>query len=50
MYANRQHIGKDVKEELLEYREIRNFGRTLEYLIKHSSLAKGIVAVEIVDI
>jgi len=50
MYANRQHIGKDVKEELLEYREIRNFGRTLEYLIKHSSLAKGIVQVEIVDI
>lgn len=50
MYANRQHIGKDKKEELLEYREIRNFGRTLEYLIKHSSLAKGIVSVEIVDI
>lgn len=50
MYANRQHIGKDVKEELLEYREIRNFGRTLEYLIKHSSLAKGVVTVEIVDI
>lgn len=50
MYANRQHIGKDVKEELLEYREIRNFGRTLEYLIKQSSLAKGIVQVEIVDI
>lgn len=50
MYANRQHIGKDVKEELLEYREIRNFGRTLEYLIKHSALAKGIVQVEIVDI
>lgn len=50
MYATRQHIGKDVKEELLEYREIRNFARTLEYLIKQSALAKGIVAVEIVDI
>ncbi|MBK0379334.1 STING domain-containing protein [Mucilaginibacter segetis] len=50
MYANRQHIGKDVKEGLLEYREIRNFQRTLEFLIKQSSLARGIVNVEIVDI
>jgi len=50
MYANRQHIGKDVKEDLLEQREIRNFGRTLEYLIKQSSLARDVVSVEIVDI
>lgn len=50
MYANRQHIGKDAKENLLEYREIRNFKRTLEFLIQKNSLTKGIVHVEIVDI
>lgn len=50
MYANRQHIGKDIKETLLEYREIRNFQRTLEYLIHQSAMTKGIVNVEVVDI
>ena len=50
MYASRQHIGKDAQENLLEYREIRNFQRTLEYLIQNSAIAKGIVQVDIVDI
>lgn len=50
MYAHRQHIGKDTKEHLLEYREIRNFKRTLEYLIHQSAITRGIVTVEIVDI
>ncbi|HEX7356285.1 MAG TPA: STING domain-containing protein [Ignavibacteriaceae bacterium] len=50
MYANRQHIGKDEKENLLEYREIRNFQRTLEFLIHQSAVTRGIVQVEIVDI
>lgn len=50
MYAHRQHIGKDTKENLLEYREIRNFQRTLEFLIQQSSICRGIVQVEIVDI
>lgn len=50
LYSKKEHIGKDVRERLLEYREIRNFKRTLEYLIAASSLAKGIVSVEVVDI
>lgn len=50
LYSKRQHIGKDTKEELLEVREIRNFKRTLEYLISQSSITKGIVGVEIVAI
>lgn len=50
LYAKKEHIGKEVKEKLLEYREIRNFKRTLEYLISKSSLAKDIVNVEVVDI
>jgi hypothetical protein len=50
LYSRKSHLGKDVKETLLEYREIRNFKRTLEYLISRSSLAKDIVAIEIVDI
>lgn len=50
MYASRPHIGKDAQENLLEYREIRNFQRTLEYLIQNSAIAKGIVQVEIVNI
>ncbi len=50
MYSKKKHLGKDVKESLLEYREIRNFKKTLDYLISGSSLVRGIVSVEIVDI
>jgi hypothetical protein len=50
MYSQKEHIGKDVRESLFEYREIRNFKRTLDYLISGSSMVKGIVNVEIVDI
>jgi len=50
LYSSKQHLGKTVRETVLEQREIRNFKRTLEYLIKKSALAKGIVNVEIVNI
>jgi hypothetical protein len=50
LYSQKAHIGKDKKESLLEYREIRNFKRTLEYLIKSSSITRDIVTIEIVDI
>jgi hypothetical protein len=50
LYSKKEHLGNDVKEKLLEYREIRNFKRTLEYLISKSALAKDIVSVEIVNI
>ncbi len=33
LYSSKQHLGKDVKVKILEYREIRNFKRTLEYLL-----------------
>ncbi len=50
LYSKKAHLGKTVKEKLLEYREIRNFKRTLDYLICKSAIAKGIVTTEIVDI
>ncbi len=50
LYANRQHIGKNARESLLEQREVRNFKRTLEYLIQSASLTKDIVQVEVVSI
>ncbi|TYP87347.1 hypothetical protein BC792_13718 [Sphingobacterium allocomposti] len=50
LYSKKEHIGKSVKENLLEYREIRNFTKTLQYLINKSSLTKGIVEIEIVNI
>jgi hypothetical protein len=50
LYCQKAHIGKNAKEELLESKEIRNFKRVLEYQINQSSLTKGIVSVEIVDI
>lgn len=50
LYSKKQHIGKNVKELILEEREIRNFKRTLEYLIKSNAFTKGIVNVEVVDI
>lgn len=50
LYSAKAHLGKTNNETLLEYREIRNFQRTLEYLISKSALAKGIVTIEIVDI
>lgn len=50
MYSQKAHIGKNEKESLLEYREIRNFKRTLEYLIQASALTRDIVTIEIVDI
>lgn len=50
LYSRKEHLGKTVREKVLEQREIRNFKRTLEYLIQGSSLTKGIVNIEIVDI
>ena len=50
LYSKKQHLGKTVKEEILEEREIRNFKRTLEYLISKNSFTKNVVNVEIVDI
>lgn len=50
LYSSKEHIGKDTREYLLEYREIRNFKRTLEYMIKNSALARDIVSIDIVDI
>jgi len=50
LYSSKQHLGKNVREILLERREIRNFKRTLEYLIKKSSITRDIVSIEIVNI
>lgn len=50
LYSKKEHIGKSTKETLLEYREIRNFKRSLEYLIQGSAMTRGIVNIEIVDI
>jgi hypothetical protein len=50
LYSSKQHLGKNVRETLLEYREIRNFKRTLEYLIRKSSITRDVVSIEIVDI
>lgn len=50
LYSKKEHLGKDAKELLLEYREIRNFKRTLEYLIENSALARDLVSVEVVHI
>ncbi|WP_179413716.1 STING domain-containing protein [Mucilaginibacter sp. E4BP6] len=50
LYSSKHHLGKSERETLLEYREIRNFKKTLDYLIKKSSITKNIVETEIVDI
>lgn len=50
LYSSKEHIGKTTREHLLEYREIRNFKRTLEYMVGKSALARDIVTIEIVDI
>ncbi|MCT1526048.1 nucleotide-binding protein, partial [Sphingobacterium hotanense] len=50
LYSKKEHIGKSNKESLLEYREITNFFRTLEYLVQSNSLTKQIVELEIVNI
>lgn len=50
LYSKKAHIGEDDKENLLETREIRNFVRTLQYMIESNSLTKGVVKVEIVNI
>lgn len=50
LYSKKAHLGRTRKETLLEYREIRNFKRTLDYLINSSSISKGIVTTEIVKI
>lgn len=50
LYSKKQHIGKNVRELILEEREIRNFKRTLEYLINGNAFTKGIVTVEVVSI
>ena len=50
LYSKKEHIGKNVREQLLEEREIRNFKRTLEHLINGNAFTKGIVNVEVVDI
>ena len=49
-HSKMMHMGNDVKEALFEYREIRNFYRTLECLIQKSSFTEGMVTVEIVHI
>lgn len=49
-YTEKNHIGKNEKENLLERREIESFKQTLEYLIKKSAIAKKIVEVDIVEI
>lgn len=50
LYSSKEHLGKSTREQVLEYREIRNFKRTLEYMVKKSALARDIVSMEIVDI
>lgn len=50
LYSQKKHLGKNTKEKVLQYREIRNFKRALEYQIKASSLTRDIVEVEVVDI
>lgn len=50
LYSKKAHIGEDDKENLLESREIRNFVRTLNYMIDSNSMTRGIVKVEIVKI
>jgi hypothetical protein len=50
LYSKKAQIGKHDKETLLEAREIRNFVRTLRFLISTKAMTKGIVDVEIVDI
>jgi hypothetical protein len=50
LYSERAHLGKNDKERIFEQREIRNFQRTLEYLTSQSSITRGIVSVNVVDI
>lgn len=50
LYSSKAHIGRDSKENLLTYREIRNFKRTLEYLIGTNAITNGIVDVEVINI
>lgn len=50
LYAKKTHLGKDAKEKLLEYREIKTFKRALEYQIHSSSLTRDLVEVEVVNI
>lgn len=50
LYSKKSHIGEDDKENLLETREIRNFVRTLQYMIDSNSMTKGVVKIEIVNI
>ncbi|GAA4334906.1 STING domain-containing protein [Flaviaesturariibacter amylovorans] len=50
LYSTKEHLGKDARESLLEYREIRNFKRTLEYLVARSTLTRRVVSIEIVPI
>lgn len=49
-YAKVEHLGKDEKESLLEKRAVRNFKLALDYLIHQSSLTRGLVNTEIVDV
>ena len=50
LYSRKAHLGKNAKELLLEKREIRNFEKTLEHLIKESPFTRDIVSIEIVNI
>lgn len=50
LYSAKHYLGKTEKDVLLEYREIRNFKNTLEYLIDKSSITKGVVEIEIIDV
>lgn len=50
LYTGKKHIGQSFKEATIERREIRNFIRTLQYLINRCSLTRGIVKIELVEL
>lgn len=50
LYSQKAHLGKDQRELILEKKEIRNFKRTLEYLIERSAITRDIVVIEVVNI
>lgn len=50
LYSGKRHIGQTFKEATMERREIRNFYRTLQYLTEKSSITRGIVNIDLVEI
>jgi len=46
MYLRVGHIGKSNEQQLLEDRELRNFGTVLEHLIKADAYCKSLVVIE----